>query len=150
MIYRGFWIICRVCLFPIRLPDAAPFLRPDYRRTPPILFACPACAHLRQYQGIDFRIVQFRIPDPFREKRAVLYKVEVPCGIPRCESIAGIYAVGAASISVAALLKLWKYWLIHGRCQGHRFKPLPYRTWTVSNATDMHSWVPITKTEPPP
>jgi hypothetical protein len=61
----------------------------------------------------------------------VLYMVEVPCGIPRCDGIARIYAVAATSVSVASLLELWKHWVIHARCQGHSFRPLSRRTWLV-------------------
>jgi len=76
-------------------------------------------------------MVAFRIPDPFRRKTAVLYTVEVPCRIPRCDKTARIYAVAATSLSVASLLELWKHWVIHARCQGHYFKPLPRKTWVV-------------------
>jgi hypothetical protein len=141
MMHRGFWIICRICLFPIRLPGRAPFLRHESRRNPPVLLACPACAHVEQYQGVEFQVIQFRIPDPFRENRAVLYRVEVSCAMPNCESIAKIYAVAAESISVAALLQLWKYWVLQRRCQSHYFKLRPYRTWTVSRAIDLDPWV---------
>jgi hypothetical protein len=136
MIYRGFWIVCRTCLFPIRLPylPGTSFRRngPSASRT--ILLACPVCAHVRQYRGTEVKIIAFRIPDPFRQKRAVLYTVEVPCGIPRCDGTARIYAVAATTVSVAWLLELWKHWVIHARCQGHSFKPLPRRTWVVCGA----------------
>jgi len=133
MIYRGFRIICRTCLFPIRLPYLA---RTSFRRNQPnpsrtILLACPVCGHVGQYRRAELKIVAFRIPDPFRQKRAVLYTVEAPCGIPRCEATARIYAVAATSVSVAALLELWKHWVIHARCQDHPFKPLSRRTWAV-------------------
>jgi hypothetical protein len=145
---RGLCIICRLCLFPIRLPRTGPFLRNESGRIPPILLACPACAHVQPHQAVELRTVHFRLPDPFRENRAVLYRVEVPCAIRRCESTANIYAAAAASISLAALLKLWKYWAIHRRCQGHPFRPMPCATWGISTATDMLPWAPPSNEEP--
>jgi len=130
MTYRGFWIICRTCLFPIRLPDNLS-RRTGLNPSRTILLACPVCAHVRQYRGAEVKIVAFRIPDPFRQKRAVLYTVDVPCGIPRCEGTARIFAVAATSVSVASLLELWKHWVIQATCQGHSFRPLPRRTWAV-------------------
>jgi len=133
MIYRGFWIVCHTCLFPIRLPYVSGKRSQgsgiDAGR--PLLLACPVCAHVRQYRRVEIKAVAFRMPDPFRQKRAVLYAVEVPCGIPRCDSMARIYAVAATSVSVALLMELWKHWVIHARCQGHSFKPLPSRAWSV-------------------
>lgn len=132
MTYRGFWIICRTCLFPIRLPDVPEFRRQEPDPSGPLLLACPVCAHVRPYQGTELEAVGFRIPDPFRQKWAVLYTVDVPCAIPGCESTARIFTVAAANVSVAVLLQLWRHWVIHTRCAGHKFKPLPNRTWAVS------------------
>jgi hypothetical protein len=133
MIYRGFWIVCRTCLFPIRLPYVSgnPSRRSGLNASRTLLLACPVCAHVRQYRRAEVKVVAFRMPDPFRQKRAVLYTVEVPCGIPRCDGTARVYAVAATTVSVALLLELWKHWVIHTRCQGHSFKPLPRREWAV-------------------
>jgi hypothetical protein len=133
VIYRGFLVTCRTCLFPIRLPHPlrASFGHERATRSRTILLACPVCAHVRRYRGAELRIIAFRTPDPFRQKRAVLYAVDVPCGIPHCDGRAKICAVAATAVSVASLLELWKHWVIHARCQGHSFKPLPRRTWVV-------------------
>jgi hypothetical protein len=133
MIYRGFWIVCRSCLFPIRLPYVSgdPSRRGGIQVRGTMLLACPVCAHVRQYRRVDVKAVVFRMPYPFRQKKALLYAVEVPCGIPRCDRRAKIYAVGATTVSVALLMELWKHWVIHARCQGHSFKPLPRRAWSV-------------------
>jgi hypothetical protein len=133
MIYRGFWIICRSCLFPVRLPyePQGMFVHdfPEPKRS--IVFACPACAHARRYRREDFKTVDFRIPDPFRAKKAVLYAVDVSCASPHCTNNARIYAVGATTVSLASLLEVWKHWLIHVPCRGHSFKPLSRRTWGI-------------------
>ena len=140
MAYRGSWIICRSCLFPIRLPYLMRIAFQCEGQAPnrSILLACPVCAHVRQYRGAELEMVGFRIPDPFRQKRVVLYRVEVACAMPRCAATARIYAVGATTISVAALLQLWKHWVIHLRCQGHAFKPLHRRTWAVSGGYEVN------------
>jgi RNase P subunit RPR2 len=133
MIYRGFWIICRNCLFPVRLPYQRPGISvrnfPDQKRS--IVLACPACGHVRRYRPADFKRVDFRMPDPFLMKKAVLYAVNVGCASPHCTNNARIYAVAARTVSVASLLAIWKYWVIHVRCQGHPFKPLSRRTWGI-------------------
>jgi hypothetical protein len=133
MIYRGFWIICRTCLFPIRLPyrrkTSLPRKRSNASRM--VLLACPVCAHVRPYQAAELKTVRFRIPDPFRRKEAVFYAIDAGCSRPRCDVVATIYAVAATTVSVASLLELWKHWVIHAHCEGHSFKPLPHQTWTV-------------------
>jgi len=133
MIYRGFWIICRNCLFPVRLPyerqRASVRIFPEQMRS--IALACPACGHVRRYRPADLKTVDFRIPDPFLMNKVVLYVVSVGCATPHCRNKVRIYAVGAGTVSVASLLAVWKYWVIHVRCQGHPFKPLSRRTWGV-------------------
>ena len=133
MICRGFWIICRNCLFPVRLPYERRGISvrkfPEQQRS--IVLACPTCGHVRRYRPADLKTVDFRIPDPFLMKKAVLYAVNVGCASPHCTNNARIYAVGARTVSVASLLAVWKYWVIHVRCQGHFFKPLSRRTWGI-------------------
>lgn len=138
MTYRGLWIVCRTCLFPIRLPRllGAPPGHNGPNPTLETLLACPVCAHVRKYRRANVKIIAFRIPDPFRQKRAVLYTVEVPCAIQGCDGTARIYAVAAASVTVALLLEVWKHWVIHARCPGHSFRPLPRRTWVVHGVHD--------------
>jgi hypothetical protein len=133
MIYQGSWIVCRTCLFPIRLPyiSGNPSHGSGIHTGRPILLACPVCAHVERYRRAEVKAVAFRVSDPFRQKRAVLYAVEVPCGTPGCDGTVKIYAVAATTVSVALLMKLWKHWVIHARCQGHTFKPLPGRAWSV-------------------
>ena len=132
MTYRGCWIVCRNCWFPIRLPPRLKAsLRLENLGSITILLACPACAYVEQYKKTEFKAVAFRIPDPFREARAALYLVEVPCGIPRCNRAARIYAVAARTLSVSSLLELWKHWVIHTRCRDHSFRPRRSWTWGV-------------------
>jgi hypothetical protein len=135
MTYRGLWIICRTCLFPIRLPYQP---NSSSKRTWPnpnrrFFLACPVCAHVRAYREAKLERVAFRVPDPFRRKRAVLYAVEIGCRNPHCRVALRIYTVAAITVSVASLLELWKHWVIHAHCKGHSLKPLPSRTWRVSS-----------------
>jgi hypothetical protein len=132
MTYRGFWIVCRNCFFPIRLPcllKASLFLGSKGSVT--ILLACPVCAYVEQYNKTELKAVAFRVPDPFRQAKAALYVVEVPCGVPRCNGAARIYAVAAMTVSLTSLLELWKHWVIHARCRGHSLKPRRSWTWWV-------------------
>lgn len=123
MTYRGCWIVCHYCLFPIRLPFPLKVsFGPEKNRSIPILLACPACAHVEQYRGTELKAIAFRIPDPFRQKKAALYVVEVPCRIPGCDGTAKICAVAATSVSIALLLELWKHWVIRAHCRGHSFE----------------------------
>jgi hypothetical protein len=132
MTYRGYWIICHCCLFPIRLPHLLKLsLCIEKKLSIPILLACPVCAHVEEYSGTELKAIAFRIPDPFGQKKAALYEVEVPCGIPRCNRKARIYAVAATSVSIAVLLELWKRWVVRARCNGHFLKPSRSWTWGV-------------------
>jgi hypothetical protein len=131
MTYRGFWIVCRNCFFPIRLPS---FLRKSHGLNHPnrLLLACPVCAHIKRYRGAEVRAIAFRgIPDPFRQEKATLYAVEVPCSAPQCKRTARIYAVAATTLSVNSLLDLWKHWVIHAPCRNHSFKARQSWTWGV-------------------
>ncbi len=132
MSYRGSWIVCHTCLFPIRLPYLLKkSLYVEKTSSIAILLACPVCAHVDQYRMTELRAVAFRVADPFRQKKAVLYVVEVPCGIPRCHGTVKIYTVAAISISISSLLELWKYWTMHVHCRGHSFRPRRRWTWGV-------------------
>lgn len=133
MIYRGFWILCRSCLFPVRLPYQSQgiFIRDFSEQKRSVAFACPACGHVRCYRRADLKTVSFRIPDPFRRKKAVLYAIDLGCRNRHCQHTARIYAVAATTVSVASLLEVWKHWVIHVRCQGHPFRPLSRRTWGI-------------------
>ena len=133
MMYRGFWILCRSCLFPVRLPSEFPgiFVDDFIQKKGSAVLACPACGHVRRYRSADLERVSFRIPDPFRLKKAVLYAVDLGCANRHCQHTVRIYAVAATTVSVALLLEVWKYWVIHVRCQGHRFKPVSRRTWGI-------------------
>jgi len=133
MIYRGFWIICRNCFFPIRLPyEPQEIFVPSFsEQKSSVVLACPVCAQAGLYRRADVETVGFRIPDPFRLKKAVLYAVEVGCASSHCQNEARIYTVAATAVSVASLLGVWKHWVIHLPCQGHHFKPLPRRTWGI-------------------
>ena len=128
MMYRGFWILCRSCLFPVRLPYEFPgiFVHDFKEKKASAVLACPACGHVRRYRRADLKRVSFRIPDPFR-----LYAVDLGCANRQCQHTVRIYAVAATTVSVASLLELWKHWVIHMRCQGHPFKPLSRGTWGI-------------------
>jgi len=129
VIYRGFWIVCRRCLFPIRLPSMLKTSR--YPGPNRLLLACPVCVHVEPYSGAELRAIAFRVPDPFRQGRATLYAVEVPCDAPHCEGRARIYAVAATTLSVMSLLELWKHWVIHAPCRNHSFRAGRRWTWGV-------------------
>jgi hypothetical protein len=132
MTYPGSWIVCRNCLFPIRTPSLLKTsLWPENSRSIPILLACPVCAHVEQYSRAALRAITFRIPDPFRQAKAALYAVEVPCGVLHCEGTARVYAVAATTLSVMSLLELWKHWVIHAPCRNHSFKARRSWTWGV-------------------
>ena len=133
MIYRGFWIICRDCSFPIRLPyePHGVFVHTFSEQKSSVVLACPVCAQAGLYRRADVETVGFRMPDPFRSKKAVLYTVEVGCASSQCQNEVRIYAVASTSLSVASLLEVWKYWVIHLRCPGHPFRPLSRRTWGI-------------------
>lgn len=134
MPYRGFLIVCHTCLFPIRMPD----LWVEKASSISILLACPACAHVEQYNASELKAVAFRFPDPIGQKRAELYVVEIPCAVSRCHGMARIYTVAATSISVSSLLEVWKYWVIHAHCHGHCFKARRRWTWGVYGVHQVH------------
>lgn len=140
MTYRGFWIVCRICMFPIRLPySLKTSLRLEKTNSTAIHLGCPVCAHVEQYSKTELKVVAFRVPDPFRQKKAVLYVVEVPCGTARCQGTAKIYTVAAANISISSLMELWKYWVIQAHCPGHSFKARRRWTWGVYGV-DQTQW----------
>ena len=130
MTYRGLWIVCRNCLFPIRLPS---FLKTVLGSSGSelLLLACPVCVHIERYKTAELRAIAFRIPDPFRQGKAILYAVEIPCKVTKCKGIAKIYAVAATTLSVMALIELWKHWVIRTPCQNHSFKARRSWTWGV-------------------
>ena len=136
MMYRGFWILCRNCLFPVRLPYEFPGIAVHdlKEKKASAVLACPACGHVRRYRRADLKRVSFRIPDPFRLKKAVLYAVDLGCANRQCQHTVTIYAVAATTVSVASLLELWKHWVIHMRCQRHPFRPPSRRTWGIYSA----------------
>lgn len=139
MTYRGQWIICRNCLFPIRLPmllEAA--VRLGETGSIPILLACPVCAYVEPYSGTELKATAFRIPDPFRQKKAALYVVNIPCRVPHCKRTARIHAVAATTLSVTSLLELWQHWVIHDPCSNHAFKARQFWTWGVYGVPRVH------------
>jgi hypothetical protein len=131
MTYRGFWIVCRNCLFPIRMPSLLETSLWAENSRSILLLACPICAHVEQYSRAGLKAIAFRIPDPFRQGKAALYAVEIPCGARHCEETARIYAVAATTLSVMSLLELWKHWVIHAPCRNHSFKLRRSWTWGV-------------------
>ena len=139
MTYRGCWIVCRNCFFPIRLPS---FLKTplcfENTRSIPILLACPVCARVEQHRRTDFEAIPFQIPDPFRLEKAALYVVEIHCGVQHCDGTARIYAVAATTLSVTSLLELWKHWKIQAPCRSHSFKACKSWTWGVYGVYPVH------------
>jgi hypothetical protein len=133
MMYRGFWILCPSCLFPVRLPYGSSriFVHDFIEKKASAVFACPACGRVRRYRRADLKTVSFRIPDPFCLKKVVLYAVDLGCATQHCRESVRIYAVAATTISVASLLEVWKHWVIHVRCQEHPFRPLSRKTWGI-------------------
>lgn len=131
--YQGFWIICRTCEFPIRLPDANKmFVNGRRGAVRKILLACPVCTHVHLYETVNIERIQFRTPDPFGRSTATLYLVKFHCAARSCPSEAAICAVAAASISVAQLLGIWKFWKLHPRCEtGHRLRAPSVSSWIV-------------------
>lgn len=139
MTYRGFWIVCRNCLFPIRLPSLLKtLLHLENSRSNSILLACPVCAYVEPYAGGELEAIAFRIPDPFGQKKAALYVVRVPCGVQDCEETARIYAVAATTLSVTSLLQLWRHWVIHATCRNHSFRARRCSTWSVYDVHQVH------------
>lgn len=103
MMFRGFWILCRSCLFPVRLPYEFPaiFVHDFKGKKASAVLACPACGHVRRYRRADLKTVSFRIPDPFRLKKAMLYAVDLGCANRHCQHTVRICAVAATTVSLA-------------------------------------------------
>lgn len=138
----GYWIICRTCRFPIRMPRTPGRHSPSRSKGPPphLVLACPVCGHVHKYTTSHFERVAFHIPDPFRNHRAILYSIAFPCAISACPNWATIFAIGAEDVSVALLLTLWRHWSIHVRCPQHHFlKPAAVVYWTISRVAQRRS-----------
>ncbi len=130
--YRGFWIICRSCKFPIRLPDQKRILVAQHPAGHQDLLACPVCANVHVYLAETLERTQFRTPDPFRRSAAIVYLVKFHCAVRSCRSEAAVRAVAATSISVAQLLGIWKFWKLHARCEaGHTLRVPNVSDWVV-------------------
>lgn len=131
--YRGYWIVCRNCKFPIRLPDThAAFSGATRRPVRQILLACPVCANVHSYRAKSLETVQFCTPDPFRKGSATIYLAIFCCPVGSCRSKATVRAVAASTVSVARLLEVWKFWKMHVRCKtGHVLHVPNILTWVV-------------------
>jgi hypothetical protein len=137
MTYRGVWIVCRYCLFPIRVPSLLKNSL-SLSHSNRLWLACPVCTHVDQYRRAELSAIAFRIPDPFQQEKATLYAVEVPCGVQHCEETNWIYAVAATNLSVTSLLELWKHWVIHAPCRNHSFMARRHWTWGVYSIRQAH------------
>ena len=120
MMYRGFWILCRSCLFPVRLPYGFPgiFVHDLKEKTAGAVLACPACGHVRRYRRVDLKRVSFRIPDPFRLKKAVLYAVDLGCANRQCQhtvqDICGCSDHGKRGVTIGTLEALGDTYALSG------------------------------------
>jgi hypothetical protein len=87
---------------------------------------------VRSYSRQDLQQVQFRSPDPYKAGKLIVYSAHTGCARPRCSNETIIFTVGAASVSIAALLQLWKRWKIMCRCPGgHLFRLPDITSWWV-------------------
>jgi hypothetical protein len=131
--YRGFWIICRSCKFPIRLPNGQDVFPGRADAVRQIMLACPVCAHVHPYRSVNLERTHFRTLDPFIRSTAILYLVKFHCAFRSCSSEAAVRAVAASSISVAQLLGVWKFWRLHARCEtGHTLRAPDASDWVIS------------------
>lgn len=142
--YIGHWLECnnRKCGFPVRVPfsPAASGQQPGLKL--PLLFACPVCLEVNSYTRNDLRDVQFRSPDPYQAGKLVLYSVLVGCARPRCQSQALVMTTAAPSVSLAALVRLWRGWKVELPCQAnHRFRPRHPHTWWIEEKESL-PWPP--------
>lgn len=137
--YRGCWMVCLTCKFPIRLPE--PKERSSIvarRRIRRILLACPVCANVHSYASNSLDAIQFRTADPFRNDSAILYRVLFRCAVGACRRQVAIHAVGATRVSVARLFGVWKFWNLHLRCKtGHLLHAPAQGTWVVSRQSSL-------------
>src|SRR5579872_4826887 len=132
----GCWIVCRTCRFPIRLPRTLLRASPG-TSVSRLVLACPICGHVYEYRASHLERVNFKIPDPFLTRRALLYYIAFPCAAPVCPTRAEIFAIGAEDVSVASLLTLWQHWTIHVRCRdGHLLRPARIANWAVSRTSE--------------
>ena len=130
--YRGFWIICRTCKFPIRLPDRLKMFTGPGDAVRHILLACPACVHVHPYRARSLERTHFRTSDPFRQSAATLYLVRFHCAVRACPSEAAVRAVAANTTSLAQLMGIWKFWKLHARCEsGHTLRAPNVSDWVV-------------------
>ena len=134
--YAGYWLEChnRNCGFPIRVPYSAADAKADgrSRAVRSFLFACPVCLQVNTYTMKDLRKVQFRTPDPYKAGKLVLYATHLGCAHRGCRNQIVVFTAAAASISTAALSRLWKTWKVSLRCkQKHRFRISDPKTWWI-------------------
>lgn len=132
----GSWLEChnRHCGFPIRVPYSQLTRKGGWtkREAAGFVFACPVCLHVNSYTTKDLSEVRFRTPDPYQAGRLVLYSVRFGCARPRCSEEMAVLTVGAASVSVAMLLRFWQSWKIKLKCpSGHRFRIPDPETWWI-------------------
>ena len=83
------------------------------------------------YNSNDLREVRFRSRDPYQAGRLLLYSVRFGCARPRCATELAVVTVAAAHVTLAMLLRFWKWWKLTLRCtSGHAFRiPVPEVWW---------------------
>ena len=80
----------------------------------------------------DLRKVRFRTRDPYKAGKLVLYGTHLACTHRGCTNQIVVFTAAAASISTAALSRLWKTWKVSLRCkQEHRFRIPDSKTWWI-------------------
>ena len=133
--YAGNWLECRNrnCGFPTRVPYSCRTKKVAGRTTDsaPFLFACPVCLHINPYENKELRRVRFRWPDPYKTGKLVLYSALVGCAHPLCPTELTIFTPAASTVSLAALLGLWKSWTLDIQCGRHRFRMRNNESWWI-------------------
>ena|GEM_PF-3206505 len=140
--YAGYWLEChnRSCGFPIRVPYSAAGAKADrrLRAVSSFLFACPVCLQVNTYKMKDLRKVQFRTRDPYKAGKLVLYGTHLVCAHRGCTNQIVVFTAAAATISTAALSRLWKTWKVSLRCsQEHRFRIPDPKTWWIQEESGL-------------
>jgi hypothetical protein len=96
-----------------------------------MLFACPVCLQINSYTAKNLHRVGFRRSDPYRAGKLALYSARAGCAEPGCRREHTVFAVAAAGVSIASMLRLWNSWKANVRCGGHRWRMRNSKSWWV-------------------